>query len=135
MEPWHEWVQRVTRVALEEMEKAHVEDWATAARRCIWTLAGHMSRRHDGRWSAQMLEWTPQGDGRSVGKPLKRWSDDIVRVTEARAPEEVTGQLGPNAWRVLAEDREAWKSLGEDWLRLVQQEEDSSRNRRCSKKE
>ena len=44
LEPWHEWAQCVTHLALEEMHKAQVEDWADAVRKKIWTLAGHISR-------------------------------------------------------------------------------------------
>ena len=31
IEPWHVWVERITRIGLKEMQKAHVEDWVVAA--------------------------------------------------------------------------------------------------------
>ena len=51
IEPWHEWVQRVTHLALKEMRRAQVEDWVDAARDRQFKLAGHISRRNDNRWS------------------------------------------------------------------------------------
>ena len=56
LEPWREWVRRVTHTASEKMSTAQVEDWGDAVRRKVWILAGHISRRHDGRWSTTMLD-------------------------------------------------------------------------------
>ena len=72
LEQWHEWFQRVTRMAVEQMKKDQVEDWGVAARKATWTLAGHISRRSDGRWSTEMCDWCPAGGGRGVGQPSKR---------------------------------------------------------------
>ena len=112
LEPWHEWVQRTTRVAIHEMEKAQVSDWAEAARRSIWTLAGHISRRTDQRWSTSILDWEPAGGKRNVGKPLKRWSDSIEEYTAAQADELQPELAEPGYWRLLAEDRSGWKDFG-----------------------
>ena len=108
VEPWHEWTQRVTRMALEQMRKAQVDDWAAAARRKIWSLAGHISRRSDGRWSTVMLDWIPRGD-RRAGHPAKRWRDDIEKVSSIFLEEEGAGE-----WRIAAESHEDWKGLEED---------------------
>ena len=106
LEPWHEWVQRVTKMAVKEMEQAKVEDWVEAARRKIWTLAGHISRRDDGRWSTIMLEWEPADGKRRSGKPLKRWSEDVNKYVAANTE---VAQRG--AWRLLAEDRDEWREM------------------------
>ena len=53
-----EWVQRVTKMAEEEMQKAGVCDWVSAVRQQIWRLAGHIARRSDGRWSTKMPGWS-----------------------------------------------------------------------------
>ena len=114
-EPWHEWAQRVTHLALEEMRKAQVEDWADAVRKSIWTLAGHISRRTDGRWSTEMLEWVPEEGARRAGHPHKRWRDDIEAVSA-----ELLQSEDPQEWRLAAANREEWKSMEGCWLENFQ---------------
>ena len=89
--PWS--VGRAIIIAEEEMQKAGVSDWVAAVRQQVWRLAGHIARRTDGRWSTAMLDWTPEGGGRSDGRPLKRWHEDIVRFF----------------WAIGHEDQEAWR--------------------------
>ena len=122
LEEWLVWVQRVTRIALKELNKAQVQDWGDAARRSTWTLAGHMARRTDERWSVQILDWWPDGSSRKTGRPLKRWSEDIQRFTAT-----IQGSQGPEDWRLHAQDREAWKQLGDDftkWADKAKEEKD-----------
>ena len=98
------------------MKKAQVEDWGVAARRATWTLAGHISRRSDGRWSTEMLDWCPAGGGRRVGQPSKRWRDDIERVSQKLLEEEGAQRCSPEEWRIAAENREEWQRLQQRWL-------------------
>ena len=56
MEPWHEWVQRVTHEIEESMGKLRLEDWITAQRRRKYRWAGHVARREDSRWSTLLLD-------------------------------------------------------------------------------
>ena len=114
LEPWHVWAQRVTHIALDEMRKAQVEDWGEAVRRKIWVLAGHISRRTDGRWSAEMLEWRPEIGERKVGHQEKRWSDDIERVTA-----ELLGNDWRGEWRIAAANRDEWKRMEEQWMQAL----------------
>ena len=102
LEPWYEWVQRVTGIALEEMKKAGDADWADAVRQQIWRLAGHIARRHDGRWSEAVLDWRPEAGKRNVGHPLKRWEDAVAQVFQRRGVKE------RGAWRLVAACREEW---------------------------
>ena len=107
IEPWHEWVQRVTRLALKEMKREQVEDWVDAARDRQFKLAGHISRRNDNRWSTVALNWAPSDGGRKVGHPLKRWEDDINQCLIALGLIKKAGE-----WRIFAEDRETWQQWG-----------------------
>ena len=111
------WAQRVTHLALDEMQKAQVEDWGDAVRRRIWILAGHISRRTDGRWSTEMLEWSPDKGSRKAGHPPKRWRDDIEKVSAHILPEGVE-------WRLAAAEREGWKKLEDQWARMVERGKD-----------
>ena len=107
----------MTHLALEEMHKAQVEDWADAVRKRIWTLAGHISRRTDGRWSTEMLEWTPEEGARRAGHPLKRWSDDIEAVSAKLLHSE-----DPQEWHIAAANREEWRRMEERWLESFKKE-------------
>ena len=111
LEPWHGWVRRDTHTAVEEMRKAQVEDWGDAVRRKVWILAGHIPRRHDGRWSTTMLDWQPAGGGRRAGHPKKRWRDDIEAVSAKLLDTTAQGE-----WRIAAENREEWLRMEEEWM-------------------
>ena len=102
----------MTRVGMDEMRRVNVEDWGCAVMRRVWRLAGHMSRRADGRWGTAVLDWIPEGGARAVGRPEKRWGDDIRRFLRVRGGRNVEGR-----WRELAADREGWKRMGEDFER------------------
>lgn len=65
-----------------------------------WKWAGHISRHKDRRWSWRITKWIGPPGKRKVGKPKKRWLDDIVHLA------------GRN-WMSLAQDRIKWKALGE----------------------
>ena len=127
LEPWHEWVQRATRVALKEMEKAQVSDWVEAAKRSIWTLAGHISRRKDQRWSTSILDWQPEGGKRAVGKPLRRWNDALEEFTASQADESQPALAERGHWRLLAEDRPEWYAFGEKFWKEKRQNEGGER--------
>ena len=101
------------------MHRAKVEDWVEAARRKIWTLAGNISRRDDGRWSTLLLEWEPAGGKRRSGKPLKRWSEDLDRYMAEVCEEEERG-----AWRLFAEDRDEWKDMSNKFAVTAGHEEE-----------
>ena len=64
-----------------------------------WKWAGYIARMKDNRWTIRSTEWQIKG-GRSVGRPKRRWRDDIV------------GQQGA-VWTRTAKDRERWRTLAE----------------------
>ncbi|CAH2218161.1 jg7010 [Pararge aegeria aegeria] len=47
-----------------------------------WT--GHIAMRTDRLWGLMMLERRPCTGKRSAGRPLTRWTDDIMRVAGSR---------------------------------------------------
>ncbi|GBP43498.1 hypothetical protein EVAR_30455_1 [Eumeta japonica] len=62
--------------------------------------AGHIARLTDQRWTSRVTRWTGPPGKRRPGRPLSRWEDDIKRTA------------GTN-WRLVAQDRDKWKSLEE----------------------
>ena len=61
-----------------------------------------MGRMKDNRRTISNTEWQTEGV-RSVGRPKRRWRDDIV------------GQQGA-VWTRIAKDRERWKTLAEGYF-------------------
>ena len=101
VEPWHEWVVRVTREVEELQRECGIENWVTQQKRRMWRWAGHVARRTDNRWSQVILRWKPEETHRNAsrrcGRPSKRW-EDVLRSFWSDAD-----------WMTAAEDRETWR--------------------------
>ena len=82
-EDWVAYIQRATRRS-EELAAAHgALNWVGLQRRTKWKLAGETARRGDGRWSTRILSWQPWfrvSPRRCVGRPRRRWDDDITQL-------------------------------------------------------
>ena len=75
------------------------------------SLAGHVSRRLDGKWSKAVLTWQPVG-ARCKGRPLMRWCDAINRLID-----DMSATLGKHIdWMKMAQDRDAWKTLEQQFV-------------------
>ena len=80
-------------------QRTRVTDIVQYVTNTKWKWAGHIARMKDNRWTIRNTEWQTEGV-RSVGRPKRRWRDDIV------------GQQGA-VWTTIARDRERWKTLAE----------------------
>ena len=87
----------------EIRRKTNIRDIVEEVAKMKWRWAGHVARYDDNRWTRRILEWRPRETVRSVGRPQKRWEDDI-RVVAGKQ------------WMRLARDRERWKQLGETYI-------------------
>ena len=58
----------------------------------------------DNRPAIRSTEWKKKGV-RSVGRPKRRWRDDIVHVERQGA-----------VWTRMAKDRESWRTLAEGYF-------------------
>ena len=99
---------RATAIAERSREDAAVESWIAAQRRRYWRWAGHVARCSDGRWTHKILDWRPANGFRYRGRPLKRWSDDADAFFASIG-------YGRGAWREVAQQREFWKQLENDF--------------------
>eukprot|EP00973_Karenia_brevis_P001287 175634-Karenia_brevis.AAC.1 len=63
LEPWTEWLHRVTHLVEGINQKLGIEDWIVKCRRKQFTWAGHVLRRTDGRWSTKLLLWDASQQG------------------------------------------------------------------------
>jgi hypothetical protein len=80
-------------------KKTKIKGVAETAMSLKWRWAGHMARFNDDekRLSKQIELWIPKSK-RSIGRPSKRWKDDVVVV-------------GSNFWKRKARNREIWKNM------------------------
>ena len=94
LEPWPDFIQRVTHQIEDLLEDTCLEDWVVLHRRRKWNFLHRTATAADERWSKRMLAWQPHGI-RLVGRPCTRWSDCIE-------------QLAGGGWLTLAEDANLW---------------------------
>ena len=89
-EEWVHYIQRATHRS-EELATRHGHvDWVALSRERKWTLAGRAARSEDGRWMHRILSWRPWFRAvphRCVGRPLKRWEDDLVTLAGGSWPD------------------------------------------------
>ena len=103
LEPWSEFIQRITHHIGELMDRTCLEDWVVLHWRRKWTFLHRTATTDDDRWSKRVLAWKPSGT-RSVGHPCTRWSDCIE-------------QLAGEGWLSLAEDANLWPLSVEAYAR------------------
>ena len=88
-----------------------VKDWTREQRARKWRWAGHIARRQDGRWGTALLDWTPEGGARAVGRPCARWADAldqfVCKTILEFTCDDVSG-LQRGEWQLLAQDRDGW---------------------------
>lgn len=94
--------------------KTKILDALTHALKLKWQWAGHISRYIDSRWTLLTTRWKgPIGGKRNVGRPIKRWTDDLIKIAG-------------KDWMYKSKIRNLWQKLEEAFTR---NEIHSSRNR------
>ena len=77
------------------------KNWVEAHRIRKLRFAGATANRTDERWNTRLLNWVPQhGKGRRVGRPHKKWKNDII-------------EFAGDAWVEHARDQDLWKTIEE----------------------
>ena len=110
-ETWVEWIRQATDLAENKLKETGIDDWVVGQRRRQYKWAGHVTRRTDNRWSRQLLDWTPVGGARSVGRPRRRWTDRLVAFFDF-------AELGKEAWRWTAENRSEWEKHEDEFCHM-----------------
>lgn len=94
-------LRKIYKVRSQEIrKKTKVTDMLHQALKLKWNWAGHVARYTDQRWTLKSTNWRGPPGKRKVGKPQKRWVDEIKKVA------------GKN-WFKTAQNREQWKKLEE----------------------
>ncbi|CAH2104049.1 unnamed protein product [Euphydryas editha] len=94
-------LRKIEKIRSQEIrKKTKLRDALHQALKLKWSLAGHVARCTDQRWTLKSTKWIgPQGN-KKVGSPQKRWADDIVPIERKN-------------WMQFAQDREKWRKLEE----------------------
>ena len=82
LEPWSEFLTRVTHLAEERASAAGLQEWLTAWRGKQWRWASKVVTDGSKKWSNTSLHWSPQlhtsrVSVRAQARPKKRWTDDV----------------------------------------------------------
>ena len=84
-------------------EKTGLEDVVSSYRKRKWKHANKVvGATHSERWDQRLLLWTPPGK-RPLGRPRRRWQDDLVRTA------------GKN-WQMKANDQRTWMKLRDEYM-------------------
>ena len=86
-------------------QKTKVIDVIQRVKLLKWQWAGHLARRTDNRWTTRITQWYPRGITRPRRRPNLKWDYDIKKVAGT-------------TWSRQAQDREAWKQMKEDYVRI-----------------
>lgn len=81
-------------------QKTKVTDIIERAAHLKWQWAGHVARQNNSKWTKKLIQWRPRETRRSIGRPPKRWLDDVKKTASTY-------------WQQTAQDRNAWKGLEE----------------------
>ena len=105
-EDWVQYIIRPTHASEETAERFGAECWISGQRRAKLRFAGSTVRSDDGRWSQQLMHWRPElldGSFRDVGRPLKRWKQDLC-------------EYAGDGWREHAMDAALWAALEQGFV-------------------
>lgn len=81
-----------------------VQDFVQAARQRKWRWAGKVANMSPERWARRISEWRPRTGKRDIGRPRRRWRDDIAKIAGKQ-------------WMRAARCDMEWGHLGEAYIR------------------
>lgn len=87
----------------EIRRRTRVTDIMDKIARLRWQWVAHVARQNTEKWSYRVTFWRPRETKRSVGRPRKRWIDDIVTIAGKQ-------------WMRTARNKKAWKQLEEAYI-------------------
>jgi len=114
LEPWTEWIRRVTRIAEAQLTEMNIDNWVTACRRRKFRWARRTATLEPYRWAAMSMRWNPPEHSactRRQARPKLRWEDNLNKFTSA-----VFGESGAD-WKELACDGLLWQTLEDEFVK------------------
>ena len=132
-EDWINYIKRSTAVAIEQMKNARIPCWIEMHKKMKWRLAMRIATMKNERWAKKAAEWKPGLSDKiktqkTVGRPTKRWEDEINDFLRSEETEESRGNDLKNndTWIKIAQNQRSWKQMESDFAAAA-----SHRNRRC----
>ena len=123
-EDWIEYLKRSTRLAEEKMRTANFPCCTMTHKKMKWRLALRIASQPETRWSKKAAKWNPcLGSGckasRAMGRPRKRWEDDMNQFRKPEETEETKGNdlKNKDTWMRGAQDQLRWKEMDKDHTR------------------
>ena len=125
-EDWFDYIRRSTADAIDKMEHAKIRCWNRTHRKMKWKLALRIATSPSERWIKKAAEWNPElsskyRTNRTIGRPKKRWEDDINDFLKQNHDERKTYEpherknQNNNMWINIAIDRKEWTRLEEKY--------------------
>ena len=121
-EDWVTFIKRSTEEAEQHMEKHKLPCWIEVHKRMKWRMARRIVTLHRKRWNKRVFEWQPGLDPtlhpkRSVGRPKRRWEDDLNEFTRTEEGQEKAQYelKNNNSWMKEIEDYKEWKKDEENF--------------------
>ena len=110
LEPWIDWIKRVTREMDIKLEKLGIDSWDLQVRKRKWKWAFKLQNTNDNRWSKVALNWNPllHFDGniqrayRKQSRPRSRWTDDFTKFASKEYDADIS-------WEMLNNDEHFWQ--------------------------
>ena len=125
-EEWVEYIERSTIDVVEKMDNEKIRCWKTTQRKMTWRLALRIATSPSERWLIKAAEWNPElsskyRTNRAIGRPRKRWEDDIdefLKQTEDETENQTESSNQINkTWINTAKDRGRWTLLEENYTK------------------
>ena len=110
LETWAQWILRTSGIVEGQLRKTGLDDWCTAIRRKKWRWAGYLARREDGSWSTKLLDRQPTAGRRIIGRPCKRWVNELDGFFMARGS-------ARGSCSAIAQNRGAWCDLEVEFVK------------------
>ena len=112
MEPWGDWIKRVTSQAEKQLERLNIETWVQTARKHKWSFVTKVTHMNHDRWTKKAAFGDPTITTtraiRNEGHPRKRWLDDISAYLQQHS-------IHSSPWLHSRHVHE-WKVLGHDFI-------------------
>ena len=123
-EEWIECIKRSTKEAEEHMEKHKIPCWIELHRRAKWRMARRIVFLSDKRWNKRVFDLHPGLDrsiraGRQIGRPKRRWEDDLNDFLKMEGSQERTKSdlMNNNSWMAEAKKYKEWKDKEESFAK------------------